>query len=65
MFSTKQAGQLEDWREGERLFRGGEKTGGEGGGEQPKSRGVEKQRAFLGSVEGRELNDSIKSLKYV
>lgn len=33
----KQARKLEDRREGVRLFRGGEKAGGESGGEQPKS----------------------------
>lgn len=42
-FFLKQAGKLEDRREGERLLRGGEKAGGEGGGEQPKGRGVKKR----------------------
>lgn len=56
MFNSKQARQLEDWWKGERVFWGGEKTGGESGGEQPKSWGVKKQQTSFGNVKGRKLN---------
>lgn len=62
MFYSKQAGKLEDGWEGERVFWGGEKTGGEGGGEQPKSWGVKKEQPSFGNVEGRVQNDSIMCL---
>lgn len=52
----KQARQLEDGREGGRLFRGGEEAGGEGGGEQPKSRGVKKRQTSAGNVKGSHGN---------
>ena len=46
-----QAGELEDRRAGERFLWGGEEAGGEGGGEQPKSRNVDRTPSS-GNVDG-------------